>query len=155
VGDFGDNFHTNIPELRQKAAQCDVTQRVIFTGFVPDPELATLYRNARGVVLPSLWEGFGLPAAEAMASGTPVLHSTAGSLPEIVGEGGLSFDPLNITDLCNKWLLMDQDDQLRHSLAERGRKRSERYRWQEAGSLLWDEIVHLNSRTSGLSRNAG
>lgn len=140
VGDFGDTFHTHIPELRQKVADCNVADRVILTGFVPDDELAVLYRHARAVVLPSLWEGFGLPAAEAMACGTPLLHSNAGSLPEISGDAGIVFDPLNVADIAEKWLKLAHDEPLRLQLARNGLARSRRYRWDEAGRLLWHEL---------------
>lgn len=149
VGDFGDTFHTHLPELQAKVSECGVADRVVFTGFVPDDELAVLYRHARAVVLPSLWEGFGLPAAEAMACGTPLLHSHAGSLPEIAGNAGLVFDPLNVNDLAEKWLKLADDEPLRLQLARNGLARSRRYRWEEAGRLLWNELETV----SGLRRN--
>lgn len=140
VGDFADTFHTHIPELRAKVAESGCADRIHLPGFVADEDLAVLYGNSRAVVLPSLWEGFGLPAAEAMACGTPVLHSTAGSLPEIVGEAGLSFDPLSVEAMRAAWLRLASDDALRQTLAEKGRTRSANYRWERAGEQLWHEI---------------
>ncbi len=70
--------------------------RVRFTGFVPDDDLAYLYNRAYALVQPSLMEGFGLPPVEAMACGTPVVCSRAGSLPEVVGEAGVFFDPTDV-----------------------------------------------------------
>lgn len=140
VGDFADTFHTHIPELRAKVAESGRADRIHLPGFVPDDALAVLYRHSRAVVLPSLWEGFGLPAAEAMACGTPVLHSTAGSLPEIVGDAGIAFDPLSVDAIRAAWLLLANDDELRQSLAARGRIRSQNYRWSRAGEMLWHEI---------------
>ena len=64
-----------------------------FTGYVSDQDLVALYSDALAATLPSFSEGFGLPAIEAMACGTPVLASTAGSVLEVVGEAGLFFDP--------------------------------------------------------------
>ena len=140
VGDFGDTFHTHLPELRQKARDSGVGHRVVFTGFVPDEPLATIYRHAQALVLPSLWEGFGLPAAEAMACGVPILHSHAGSLPDVVGDAGLAFDPLKVDDIREKWLQLAGNAGLRAELAQNGLKRSERYRWEVAGRMLWNEI---------------
>lgn len=140
VGDFADTFHTHIPELRAKVAESGRADRIHLPGFVPDEDLAVLYGNSRAVVLPSLWEGFGLPAAEAMACGTPVLHSTAGSLPEIVGDAGLAFDPLSVEAMRAAWLRLASDEALRQTLAENGRIRSAIYRWERAGDLLWHEI---------------
>lgn len=155
VGDFGDTFHTHVPELRQKAVDCGVNHRVIFTGFVPDDALATLYHQSRAVILPSLWEGFGLPAAEAMACGTALLHSHAGSLPEVVGDAGLAFDPLDLQDMREKWWRLATDDSLRDQLAHRGLTRSEHFRWQVAGKMLWSEIAHVLGPTSAQARCAG
>ena len=64
-----------------------------FFGFVPDKTLAVLYRLAAVFVFPSLYEGFGLPPLEAMASGTPVITSNVSSLPEVVGDAALLIDP--------------------------------------------------------------
>ena len=70
-------------------------------GFVPDDELVYLYSRAYALVQPSLMEGFGLPAVEAMACGTPVVSSRAGSLPEVVGEAGLFFDPTDVASIAS------------------------------------------------------
>ena len=73
---------------------------MILTGFVPDDDLVFLYSRAYALVQPSLLEGFGLPAVEAMACGTPVLSSRAGSLPEVVGEAGVYFDPTDVGSIA-------------------------------------------------------
>ena len=70
------------------------------TGFVPDDDLVFLYSRATALVLPSLMEGFGLPAVEAMACGTPVVSSSAGSLPEVVGDAGVYFDPTDVGSMA-------------------------------------------------------
>lgn len=154
VGDFGDTFHTHVPELRAKSVEAGVAERVIFTGFVPDDELATLYRNSRAVILPSLWEGFGLPAAEAMACGTALLHSHAGSLPEVAGDAGLVFDPLDVAEMAAQWLKIATDDELRDELARRGLERSGHFRWTTAGRLLWNEISAVLELNDAQSRSA-
>lgn len=71
----------------------DVPENVEVKGLVPFPELLELYRKAKCLVFPSLYEGFGLPPLEAMASGCPVASSTAGSLPEVCGDAAIMFDP--------------------------------------------------------------
>ena len=96
VGDTGDVFHTHVPLLRETVSRHGLESSVIFTGFVPDADLAYLYNHAEALVQPSLMEGFGLPPVEAMACGTPVISSTAGSLPEVIGDAGLFFDPLDL-----------------------------------------------------------
>ena len=129
--------------MRHAAIENGVESRVVFTGYVPDDELASIYRNAQAVVLPSLWEGFGLPAAEAMACGVPVLHSLAGSLPEVVGNAGIAFDPLDIQDIQTKWLQLAGNETLSQELSRNGLQRSQKYRWEVAGKMLWNEFENL------------
>ena len=80
--------------LRRAVHRYKLHKHVRFFGFVPDETLAVLYRLARVFVFPSLYEGFGLPPLEAMASGTPVITSNVSSLPEVVGDAALLIDPL-------------------------------------------------------------
>ena len=80
-------------KVRQAAGRLGVAARIELRGHLPKEELAALYRGAACLVFPSRYEGFGLPALEAMASGTPVVASTAGSLPEVVGEAGVLVEP--------------------------------------------------------------
>ena len=80
--------------LRRAVHRYKLHKHVRFFGFVPDQTLAVLYRLARVFVFPSLYEGFGLPPLEAMASGTPVITSNVSSLPEVVGDAALLIDPL-------------------------------------------------------------
>jgi len=155
IGDFADKFHTHVPELQAKVAASGCRSRIHMPGFVPDDDLAVLYGISRAVVLPSLWEGFGLPAAEAMACGVPVLHSTAGSLPEIVGEAGIAFDPLSIESMRSAWLRLATDDTLRDTLAKSALARSANYRWERAGRMLWDEIEAVASGSAGSRSHAG
>ena len=98
-------------------------------GFVPQRELATLYRQATALVLPSLDEGFGLPAAEAMASRTAVITSDAPALVEITGEAALHVDGRDASALAAAMLRVGRDSSLRESLAARGLER--------AGALTW------------------
>src|SRR5205823_206003 len=76
-------------------------ERVLFPGFVPDRDLACLYSSALAVVMPSLSEGFGLPAIEAITCGVPVLASAVGAVPEVVGDAGLLFDPHSAAELAS------------------------------------------------------
>ena len=80
--------------LRRAVHRYKLHKHVRFFGFVPDQTLAVLYRLAGVFVFPSLYEGFGLPPLEAMASGTPVITSNVSSLPEVVGDAAVLVDPL-------------------------------------------------------------
>jgi len=84
----------------KKAEQLGLTDKVVFTGFVPEEDKPGLIRGAKVLVLPSFWEGFGLDAVNAMASGVPVVASHAGSLPEVVGEAGILVDPDDIDSMA-------------------------------------------------------
>ncbi|HNX11086.1 MAG TPA: glycosyltransferase family 1 protein [bacterium] len=102
---------------------------VIFPGYVPDQELELLYEKARAYIFPSFYEGFGLPPLEAMAKNCPVLSSDQSSLPEILGEAALYFDPRNIADMVKQAKLILSDEKLRQDLIARGRERVKLYSW--------------------------
>ncbi len=79
--------------LREKIRAAGIEELVVMTGWVPDADLPPLYQGATVYVLPSRYEGFGIPVLEAMASGTPVITTTAASLPEVAGDAALLVDP--------------------------------------------------------------
>ena len=114
-----------------EAAQAfGVPERTIVTGFLPDRYLPAAYRAADVFVYPSLYEGFGLPPLEAMACCTPTLVSSATSLPEVVGEGALLVDPLDVPAMADALVRLAEDGALRTGLAERGLKRAKEFSWQ-------------------------
>lgn len=118
----------------------DLHGRVIYTEFVPDTDLALLMAGARAFVFPSLYEGFGLPPLEAMCCGTPVLSSSAASLPEVVGDAGLTVDPLNADEIAAQLLTLAADDALCAKLSRRGLARSRSFSWDRSAAAL-DEAV--------------
>ena len=98
-------------------------------GRIATEHLPALYRQALALVYPSLYEGFGLPPVEAMACGTPAIVSNTTSLPEVVGEAALLFDPLNVNDLAVALRRVITNAALRAQLRERGLSRARLYRW--------------------------
>ena len=136
VGDIGDVFHTHIPELRAAVARENAEQSVIFTGFVPDSELAAFYQNAIALVQPSLAEGFGLPPMEAMACGTPVLASKIPALLEVIADGGIFFNPREVKEMSATLKRMVDDHPLRAKLAARALARSAEFTWEKAARLM-------------------
>jgi glycosyltransferase involved in cell wall biosynthesis len=155
VGDLGDVFHTHVPELRAAVDRLGLADRVRFTGFVPDDALSHLYSRAYALVQPSLMEGFGLPPVEAMACGTPVASSQAGSLPEVVGEAGVFFDPTDVAAIAETLRSLGNDPAHRDSLARLALDRVRRFTWDAAaGSLLacFDEIDPTRHRTRTAAR---
>jgi glycosyltransferase involved in cell wall biosynthesis len=137
VGDTsGKGFWDNVPQLREFVrTHPPLQQHVHFTGYLPDEDVVVLMNGAAALVFPSLWEGFGLPAVEAMSCGLPVLASDRGSLPEVIGNAGLFFDPEDpaaIAD-CLKRFLRDGD--LRTRLAAAAPERAREFTWERAAEL--------------------
>ena len=131
VGDYKDDpFFSAYPQLRSQVSDMQLNERVIFTGFIPDADLAYLYNAATLLVFPSLEEGFGLPAIEAMACGTPVAASSTGSLPEILGSAGRYFDPLKAEDISHVIREILSDDSHRAKMRADGLARSAGFRWK-------------------------
>ncbi len=115
----------------------DLLGRVHITGYVRDEYLPALYRQAKALVYPSLYEGFGLPPLEAMASGTPVIISMSSSLPEVVGDAGLYIDPLDEGDLAQAIERVLSDEELAARLSAMGLKRARQFKWKNvAGKTL-------------------
>jgi glycosyltransferase involved in cell wall biosynthesis len=102
---------------------------VVFTDFVSDQELVSLYQNASLYVFPSLCEGFGLPPLEAMTYQLPVIASEASCLPEVLGPAAVYFNPEDIEDMAKKIKQVLEDRALQEKLISEGKKRIEKYSW--------------------------
>ena len=109
--------------------------RLIFTGFVAEEDLAALYSGAVAFVFPSLYEGFGLPALEAMACGTPVITSSTTSLPEVVGDAALLVDPMDPDALRDAMSTILSDHSLRADLRRKGLLRATEFSWTRCAEL--------------------
>jgi len=106
---------------------------IIFLGYITEEEKDNLYKNASAFILPSLYEGFGIPLLEAMAHNCPVLSSFNSSLPEVGGEACLYFDPKSRDDLVEKMNIITSDGALVRKLIAAGKKRIEIFSWEESG----------------------
>ena len=132
----GARFWDNIEELKESArADARASDRIGFAGELDDAEMATLLNLSDALVMPSLWEGFGLPALEAMSCGTPVLASDRGSLPEVVGDAGLFFDPQDDAALAAQAIRLLTDDALCTNLRQRALARARDFGWDRAAEL--------------------
>jgi glycosyltransferase involved in cell wall biosynthesis len=118
--------------LRRAVHRYKLHKHVRFFGFVPDKTLAVLYRLARAFVFPSLYEGFGLPPLEAMASGTPVITSNLSSLPEVVGDAALLIDPYDADAIADAMRRVLLDSDLREDLRQRGLRRVAEFSWERS-----------------------
>ena len=117
------------PQARQSAAVAAGNARVRFIGPVPPADLPGLYGGALVFAFPSLYEGFGLPPIEAMACGTPVICSNASSLPEVVGQAALLFDPLDVAAIAATLERALAGSDLRTDLRRRGLEQARRFTW--------------------------
>lgn len=116
-------------ELAARAREIGVADEVLLPGYLPASILPALYRSASICVYPSLYEGFGYPVAEAMASGTPVITSNLSSMPEVAGDAALLVDPASVDELASALVRMLSDDALRRDLGARGLARSRGFNW--------------------------
>ncbi len=114
--------------------------RVRLLDYVVEEDLPTLMSAAEGLVLVSLYEGFGLPALEAMACGTPVLASNTSALPEVVGDAGLLVDPLDEGAITDGLTRLASDSNLRARLAALGPARAAQFTWQRAAHETLDVL---------------
>lgn len=117
----------------------------VVTGFARDEDLPALYSGAELVLYPSLAEGFGLPALEAMACGTPVLASNRTSLPEVVGDGGVLLDVDDAEPWSNAILELLESPKQRAVLSERGLTRAREFSWESTARRLVDAYRHFST----------
>jgi glycosyltransferase involved in cell wall biosynthesis len=138
-----DSFLSSHREVLGAIRECRLDQQVAFSGYVDDPTLAALYSAARMLVLPSLDEGFGLPAAEAMACGTPVAASNAGALPEVVGDAGVFFDPFDKAAIASAIERLLTDDELHARCVCAGIERASQHRWSTVAGKVFSELDRI------------
>lgn len=122
---FGDELPTDFPQFKS---------RLIYTGYVADEDLSAIYSGATAFIFPSLFEGFGLPPLEAMQCGTPVIASNTTSLPEVVGDAGISIDPLDEDAICQAMLMVATDRNLATALSQKGLERAKNFSWAKCAN---------------------
>jgi glycosyltransferase involved in cell wall biosynthesis len=145
-------------ELRRLADELGIREKVIFTGFVNDCELRTLYSAAKVYACPSLYEGFGFTVLESMACGTPVVCSADTSLPEVAADAALYANPRNPEEFALALHNAFTNDNLRRALIEKGRQNLLRFDWantaRETLGVYQDALrVSLRQPRAGLSAN--
>lgn len=137
-GDFelwlaGPSDRNYTPELATHIQELGLSDQVKFIGYVPYEKLPVLMNQAIALVFPSLWEGFGLPALEAMACGTPVITSGRSSLPEVVGDAAVLIDPYNVREITEAMVTVTTRSTWRTRLRELGLVRASQFSWAKTG----------------------
>jgi O-antigen biosynthesis alpha-1,3-mannosyltransferase len=131
--------------LLSQARRHGVAERVQFPGYLSDDELALLMRGCAAFVFPSLNEGFGLAPVEAMACGAPVVAAAAGSLPEVLGDGGLLLDAADTDAWVRAVRRLREDGAFREDVRRRGLRRSREFDWDTAAerfqSVIFEEAA--------------
>jgi len=120
---------------------------ILLTGFVDEENLRKHYREAKILVYPSLYEGFGFPPLEAMASGTPVVTSQSSSLPEVVGDAALTVDASNAPQLADAMFDLLKDQELRNRLIRKGYARVRKFTWERVVRkilAIYQQVYHGN-----------
>ena len=132
-------------EILKAPKKYNVEKNVSFLQDVTDEELPNYYKNAQLFVLPSLYEGFGLPVLEAMKYGVPVIVSNVSSLPEAGGDAALYVDPLSVSDIADKMKRVLSDESLRSEMIKKGKKQIEKFSWEKSARqtlAVLEEVVH-------------
>jgi glycosyltransferase involved in cell wall biosynthesis len=126
-----------------RAAAPDLRDRVVLTGYVSDDDLLALYRGARLLAFPSLYEGFGLPVLEAMQCGLPIVCSRASSLPEVAGDAALLVDPHDVGGWATALESVYHDGALRAELAVRGQAQAATFTWERCARTVLAAIEEM------------
>jgi glycosyltransferase involved in cell wall biosynthesis len=128
-------------EIYETVERLRLGEWVRFTKFVDRSDIAALYRHASLFVTASLYEGFGFTPLESMAAGTPAVVSNCTSLPEVVGDAALLFDPLDVEDIADKMRAVLADAALARNLVERGYRNVARFSWDRCCGMVAEEYV--------------
>jgi len=141
------------PEVRKTWEKLGIEKEIIRTGFIKQEELPLFYNAAEIFVIPSFYEGFGLIGLEAMACGTPVVSSNKTSLPEVLGDAAIYFNPNNPKEMAEKMKLVLTDKKLYNELREKGFKQIRKYSWKKMGEEtigIYEKILNIEILEQGL-----
>ena len=149
-------FHRSLPDCKlviagkkgwlydslfKQVERLDLSGRVVFAGYVDEPDKAALISGALALVFPSLYEGFGFPVLEAMACGTPVVCSQTSSLGEIAGDAALLVNPADTDDIAAAIRYITANVELRRTLVERGYTQARQFTWRACAQVVLGELI--------------
>lgn len=132
-------------EILEAPEKFHVSENVKFLDFVSDDDLPSLYKNALCYVLPSLYEGFGLPVLEAMKYDCPVITSNISSMPEAGGDAALYVDPTDVSDIAKKIVSLIDNEKLRKELIVKGQKQIKKFSWEKTAKETLEVLEKLGS----------
>jgi len=132
-------------DILEAPKKFNIEDKVKFIETVTDEELPSFYKNAEVFVLPSLYEGFGLPILESMRYGCPVVTSNVSSLPEAGGDAALYVDPNNVADIAEKLEKVLTDDKLRDKMIEKGNEQYKKFTWEKSAK----KVLQVLEETAG------
>lgn len=153
----GENRTWPKQDMRRMISDSGVKNSVIYLDYIPDDELALLYKSAEVFIYPSLYEGFGLPLLEAMSSGTPVIAPNVASFPEVVGDGGILIDRIDEDEMSRAILAFIKDESMRNNYIIKGKERARKFSWRRSAEEhleLFRDVVGGSCAKEGL-KNAG
>ena len=130
-------------EIFEEVNKLHLNNVVKFLGYIDLEDISKLMRGAVAFVYPSLYEGFGLPPLEAMASGAPVITSNVASLPEVVGDAGILVDPMNVDQIAEAMLYLAEDKKMQGVLSEKGIERAKKFRWEDSAQQVIEIIRQM------------
>ena len=125
-------------KLLNKSRRSHRSKRIMFTGYIPDADLPSIYSLARALVFPSLHEGFGIPLLEAMGCGLPIITSSTTAMPEVVGDAGVLVNPQSVSEIAGAIDTVLSSEMLRKDLVQKGKSRLKTYSSKLAASKLVD-----------------
>lgn len=137
VGKQGKSYST----YKGRAEELNITDKVLFPGFIPIEDLPLFYNASELLAYPSFYEGFGLPPVEAMACGTPVVTSNVTSIPEVLGDSAIFINPQDTDAICTSMLKVLSDEKFRDKLVLKGLVRSSELSWDKTAL---DTIIAYN-----------
>lgn len=137
---FAGRKDRNYMRIVERAKELGLQDRIHVLGFVSAGEKVWLFKNAKLYVFPSLSEGFGIPALEAMAYELPVLASNRTAIPEVCGNAAVYFDPTDKNDIAEKIISTINNEKLKKDLIKKGLERNKLFKWEESAKVVLDEV---------------
>jgi len=133
--------------VAQKVQKLRLEDKVVFTGFVPDDDVAGLIKGAKVFVSPSFWEGFGLVVLDALACGVAVVSSNAGSLPEVVGKAGLLVNPNNHEEIAKAVMeILSMSPKRYNTLVTKGLLQAEKFDWEKTATKTLEVLIKTHDK---------